>query len=581
MRPEVIRPGSHIVLRLPSGSHTVHEIKPNTIISVGKYGSFQSNFLIGRPYHYTYEILDRVDSSSQSGLRIAPPAELYADIKDEELSTPADLENQPQADANGEGGCAQYEIVDQKGEVLLRTNRNIVDDARSQTMTMAEIEMLKAEGTRSGRDLISKILDSHSALDQKTAFALAKYTLRKTKKYLRRFTVLPMDVPLLVKWMFTEKDALKTMELREETLALIGSWSNVHFTPLTLGERFGEPGSFGQGRWLMIDETGGLLVAAVAERLGILHSPYEQKTESSATKPITPVKVRTDSDVQSQPEQSQDSRPPPGIRKAKFAKSNTITLIHANSQPNLSLLRYFSFDAANPTPSHPLNRHLKTISWLQLLHPQDDNACTEPDLVSPEVLQTWKSGKRSNYHRKRRRWECTTSIVSDTQQGSFDGLMIASSMSTPTILHHLVPLLRGAAQVVVYSPSIEPLVELADCYSTQRRVAYLNNPSASEEMPTEDFPVNPTLLLAPTVQTVRCRPWQVLPGRTHPLMTWKGGAEGYVFTATRVLPAEGRIEARGINKKRKGKMEDVGREESETKREKVIKAKDESTIMDS
>ncbi|KAL8779232.1 MAG: hypothetical protein Q9213_007039 [Squamulea squamosa] len=580
MQSEVVRPNTYIVLRLPSGLHNVHEIKSNTLISVGKYGSFQSNFLIGRPFHYTYEILDQVDPSTRSGLRIVPPKELYADIRDEEISTPADLEEDAQAYSDGKEAHAQFEVVDQKGEVLLRTNRNILDDARSQTMTMEEIEILKAEGKRSGKELIAKILDSHSALDQKTAFGLAKYTLRKTKKYSRRFTVLPMDVPLLAEWIMNEKDASKTMELRGETLALIGSWSNVHYTPLPLGKDPDEPVSIGQGRWLMVDETGGLLVAAAAERLGVLHPPFEQETRPTAIHVDTPAKVQAPGDMQPLPEQMQESQAGASTKKAKFANSNTITVIHANSQPNLSLLRYFSFDAANPTPSHPLSRHLKTISWLQLLHPQDDNTCTEPQLVTQGVLETWKSGKRSNYHRKRRRWERTTSMVSEARQGNFDGLIVASFMSTPTILHHLVPLLRGAAQVVVYSPFIEPLVELADFYSTQRRVAYLNDPPASEEMPTEDFPVNPTLLLAPTIQTIRCRPWQVLPGRTHPLMTGKGGAEGYVFTATRVLPAEGGVEARGISKKRKGKVEDIGGGTSGSKREKVVEVNHEA-VMDS
>lgn len=541
-------------------------------ISVGKYGSFQSNFLIGRPYHYTYEILDQVDGSRPSALRIVPPAELYADIKDEEASKPVDLEGGKQAAINGKERPAQFEIVDQKGEVLLRTNRNIVDDARSQTMTMEEIEMLKAEGKGSGRDLIAKILDSHSALDQKTAFALAKYTLRKTKKYLRRFTVLPMDVPLLTRWMMTEKDALKTMELREETLALVGSWSNVHFMPSQLEEHPNQPGNIGQGRWLMVDETGGLLVAAAAERLGILHPPNEQENRPLATHMNRPVNVQPAGDMQLTPENSQDSQPKSNKRRFSIAKSNTITIVHANSQPNLSLLRYFSFDAANPALSHPLSHHLRTLSWLQLLHPEDDNACTEPENIAPEVVQTWKSGKRSNHYRKRRRWERTVAVVSDTRLGNFDGLVVATSLSLPPVLHHLVPLLHGAAQVVVYSPSIEPLVELADFYSTQRRVAFLNDPPAPEAMPTVDFPVNPTLLLAPTVQTISCRPWQVLPGRTHPLMTGKGGSEGYVFTATRVLPAEGGVEARGISKKRKDKLEDVDRDESESRREKVVKS---------
>jgi tRNA (adenine-N(1)-)-methyltransferase non-catalytic subunit len=73
-----------------------------------------------------------------------------------------------------------------------------------------------------------------------------------------------------------------------------------------------------------------------------------------------------------------------------------------------------------------------------------------------------------------------------------------------------------------------------------------------------EFPVNPTLLLAPMLQTARARSWQVLPGRTHPLMTSRGGAEGFLFTATRVLPVEGKVEARGrFRAGKKRKMADV------------------------
>lgn len=550
-------------------------------ISIGKHGSFETNHLIGRPFHYTYEILDAVDSDglAQSGLRIVPAAELYAEIKEDDAPAPTELEEEGTSNSKED---AQYEVVDPKGEVLLRTNRNIVDDARTQTMTMDEIELLKAEGKGSGRDLIAKILDSHSALDQKTAFALAKYTLRKTKKYLRQFTVLPMDVPLLAKWILNERDASKIMEMREETLALIGSWSNIHFTPSPLGESPESLEEVGQGRWLVVDETGGLLVAAAAEKLGVLHPNTDEDFRGSATQAENRAQTQGDGEAKSQPERPQEPQPAISKRKFTLAQSNTITLVHANSQPNLSLLRYFNFDAAIPMPSHPLSRHFRTISWLQLLHPEEDNACTEPEVVPLEVLQTWKSGKRSNYHRKRRRWERTTSIVSETQAGGFDGLIIASFMNASTILHHLVPLLRGAAQVAIYSPTIEPLVELADYYSTARRVAYLNEPPTPEAMPTEDFPVDPTLLLAPTVQTVRCRPWQILPGRTHPLMTGRGGAEGYVFHATRVLPAEGGVQARGISKKRKTGLGDGVREVVERKsseQETLVNVRDDSVIQ--
>ncbi|KAL8685998.1 MAG: hypothetical protein Q9218_007417, partial [Villophora microphyllina] len=129
MQPSTVRSNSYVGLRLPSGSLTIHEIKPNTTISLGKYGSFQANFLIGRPFHYTYEILDQIDDKTRSGLRIVSPSELYAGITDEEAPTPADLEEEEVQTANGKE-CAQFELVDQKGKVLLRTNRNIVDDAR-------------------------------------------------------------------------------------------------------------------------------------------------------------------------------------------------------------------------------------------------------------------------------------------------------------------------------------------------------------------------------------------------------------------------------------------------------------------
>lgn len=57
--------------------------------------------------------------------------------------------------------------------------------------------------------------------------------------------------------------------------------------------------------------------------------------------------------------------------------------------------------------------------------------------------------------------------------------------------------------------------------------------------------LDPTILLAPTIHSITVRKYQVLPGRTHPVMTSRGGAEGYVFVATRVVPVEGKVEAMG------------------------------------
>jgi tRNA (adenine-N(1)-)-methyltransferase non-catalytic subunit len=467
-----------------------------------------------------------------------PAAELQADALIDQSETPALREDGGTPNTTSEG-------AEEEGLVDPRTNKHIIDDPAVQKLTMDEIEALKQDEAGTSKDLIAKILQSHSTLDQKTAFSLAKYTLRKHRKYLKRFCVLPLDVVTLTDWMMNERDFAKVMEIRNEVLGLIGCWANVHSAGVA---NIAPALNSGSGRYLVVDETGGLVIAALAERIGILHPPADAEFSPGEAHQLVP-EPSAESDA------AKPRRPHPE-ELAMSATSNTITLIHANSQPNLALLRYFGFDASTPSPTHPLYAHLKTLSWLQLLDPTSDPVYAEPETIPPEVLSGWKSGKRSAYYRKRRRWERTKSVIGSTRSGEFNGLIVASFANPVSILHHAVPLLAGGAQVVVYAPHIEPLVELADCYSTARRTAFINAPEESRHVPSEDFSVDPTLLLAPMVQTARVRRWQVLPGRTHPLMIGRGGAEGYVFAATKVLPVEGKVEARGkVGKRRKVEAE--------------------------
>lgn len=408
----------------------------------------------------------------------------------------------------------------------MRTNRETIDDSARQTLTMAEIETLKKEGTNAGQDIIAKLMASHLALDQKTKFSLAKYKLLKTRKYSKRFTILPLDVRTLGDWMINEKDAARIMEIREELLSLTISWSNVHFS-----ETLPSAPELGGGRWLVVDETGGLLVAALAERMGILHPDEEDLSPSH--------------------DQDRNADKP-------LITSNTLTVIHANAQPNLSILSYWHYSptATNTSPNHPLSTNLHSLSWLQLLSPEKDATYSStPEPLSPTTLASLKSAKRGNYYRKLRRYTRCRAIVDSIKAGGFDGLIVASHMDPTSILRHTTPLLRGGATITIYSPTIEPLTSLADNYSMSRRTAFIQLPPSSyTSLPDaqkpfwegdEDFPLNPTMLLNVTVQTARVKEWQVLPGRTHPLMTGKGGAEGYLFTAVKVIPASGKVEARG------------------------------------
>ncbi|KAF2181734.1 Gcd10p-domain-containing protein [Zopfia rhizophila CBS 207.26] len=630
-----IRPNTYIALRLPSGTFKVIEITPNLNINLGKYGSFPAKLLLGRPYYLTFEILDKDDGKDQTELRVVPAAELHAEALGSDHATPAESR-----DESADGGV-EFDIVGEDGEVIMRSNRLTIDDPSRQMLSMEEIKELKKAGTGSGKDIIAKIMASHMAIDEKTSFSLAKYTLRKARKYLRRFTVLALDVGMLTEYII-EKESYKIMELREETLGLISSWANIHYGAssrvMTAEDGVSQ---IGGGRWLVVDDTGGLVVAALAEKMGILYPNREYEEEASEkeqesvqqTAPVnvqkTPHEKPNDAEELSEQTPIQNSQneektvaqqqngtdipmpdadtiersptpvfepttsaaptltplnPTPRPRKPPrphipqmSSPTNTLTIVHTNNQPNLSLLKYFNFDHGNPLPSHPLYKHLKSLSWLQLLYPHEDPSYVEPEVLSDEVLAGMKSSKRGNYYKKRRRWEKTARVVDETRRGGFDGLVVASSMEPTTILRDLVPLVRGGGRVVVYSPNVEPLAELCDYYSKERRGAYVtrrhdaqqNGSKITKEVREEevngaghlededemdpDFPVNPTLLMAPSLQTARARHWQVLPGRTHPLMTSRGGAEGYLFTATRVLPVEGKVEARGNfrGKKRK------------------------------
>jgi tRNA (adenine-N(1)-)-methyltransferase non-catalytic subunit len=246
-----------------------------------------------------------------------------------------------------------------------------------------------------------------------------------------------------------------------------------------------------------------------------------------------------------------------------FSQTNTITVVHGASQPNLAFLNYWNFDATSPNhPPHPLLNHLLTLSWLQLVKPELDTSYSTPPLkATPEVLSSWKPTRRGNFHRKRRRYARTRFIVDSARAGGFSGLVCASTMDPVSILKHTLPLIDGGAPIAIYSPTLEPLATLADLFSVSRRTAWTSGsvPEIADKTPdelerwegSEDFPLNPMLLLGTSIQTSRARRWQVLPGRTHPLMTERGGTDGYIFTAWKARPADGRIAARGRFKRRK------------------------------
>jgi len=508
--------------------------------------------LIGRPYYFTYEVLERDDGEGKSRLRIVSTAELSRENLDDSERTPPESRDETLPAENG----YQFDVPE-PDDFVMRNNRLTLDDTSKQTLSMEEIEELKKMDTGSGKELIAKIVAAHSGIDEKTAFSFAKYIKRKHQKYLKRFTVLPLDVTMLTNIML-EKEPSRTMEMRVESLGLITSWANVRHGTETDPDSDGH--RVGGGRWLVVDDTGGLLIAAMAEKMAILYPTSSEQDGQNHDRIHDGEQqpVQNGDDGETKNVQKAENQHPKQHIVAQSATYNTLTVIHPNTQPNLSLLRYFDYSVEDPDDKHPLYTHLKTLTWLQFLDPEADALYHEPAIIPDSELSKMKSGKKGNYYKKRRRWQRIKSVVEETRAGGFDGCVLASYMKAPGVLKHLVPLVRGGGQIVVYSPTVEPLTELVDLYSRERKSAFVRmmhqqhgKEATDDGFDEDDFPLNPTLLLNPMLQTTRAKHWQVLPGRTHPVMTSRGGAEGYVFSATRVNPASGKVEARGKFRKKR------------------------------
>lgn len=543
-------------------------------------------------------------------------AEVFADEATPRCSTPAvGAGDAVISTIDGE----EFSLVDDRGNVVARSNRETIDESARQKLTQEEIEELKRDGSNAGKDVIAKLLLSHTALDQKTSFSLAKYKLLKTKKYIRRFQVQPIDVASFAQWQLEERDANKIMDMRAEMIGLVGCWGNVRYggedvlleDPNATTDQGEDAGlavrqDLLKGRWLVVDDTCGLLVAAMAERMGVLYpeddnGPIEETTgngngcavdrpsgrteavrEAKASGKIPGVTAKEDGDtamadaevIAERPKTDGEPRqrkPRPSDFAIPYSQTNTITVLHGASQPNLSLLNYWDFDITSPNhPPHPLLNHLLTLTWLQLLKPElDTSYSTPPPTASAETVASWKPSRRGNFHRKRRRFARVRHIVNATRAGNFSGLVCASTMDPISILRYTLPLLAGGAPIAIYSPTVEPLAALADCFSVPRRTAWLSGgipeiaDLSAEELErwpgNEHFPLNPTLVQGTSIQTSRARRWQVLPGRTHPLMTERGGPDGFVFIGWRAKPAEGKVAAKGKFKRRK-----VGSEAAET-----------------
>ncbi|KAK7203420.1 Gcd10p family-domain-containing protein [Myxozyma melibiosi] len=203
-----------------------------------------------------------------------------------------------------------------------------------------------------------------------------------------------------------------------------------------------------------------------------------------------------------------------GAMLERMDGEGTILFIHENEHPNFEIIKYMNF------PEEMTNRMLKVLNLLQLYHPEEEEPVKR---LSDEILAGMKSSRRGQYYRRVAREAELTTLFDQIKNGFYDGLVLATSLETQSLLEKLIPAVAGSRQLVIYNTAKEPLVDTAHDLMADLRV------------------------LAPTILETRVRKYQVFPGRTHPLMTSRSGG-GYVLWGTRVIPSN---DVRAGGKKRK------------------------------
>ncbi|RHZ59921.1 hypothetical protein Glove_360g58 [Diversispora epigaea] len=329
-----IHDNQYVLILLPSGNIKVVKLQKDKKISLGKFGVFHTNDIIGKPFGHSYEIHDR------------DKIKIIRNVAFREVD---------ETDAN---------------------NKETIDDPSKQKLSYEDIEQLKKDGLE-GQDIIKKVVESHSTFNKKTEYSKAKYIKRKEAKFSRVFT--PVRPTLYSVWeYFHTKNPSKIREMRIDSLSQMLTLANVR----------------AYSKMLVIDDTQGLLISGVLERLG---------------------------------------------------GYGVVIGIHDGENHNFDIMRYMNF-------SKKIYNSLRILSWQQVFKEESQapfNYQNESKLSEKEL---------KFYHRKKANYERIDSTRELLFKGGFDGLLIASQYQPESILETFIPYLRGSRPIVIYHINKEVLM---------------------------------------------------------------------------------------------------------------------------
>lgn len=371
----IISPNQHALVRLPSEGMKIVELTPGGVISLGKFGSFEVNGVLGYAFGQTFEILENLKVKPIKSMTVVEDKSVD-EVDNEELTK---------------------DELTQMFSNSSENNQNIINiGSKIQKLTSDDVDKLKQSGASSdiGQRIIEQMIAGHNGFDKKTIFSQQKYLKRKQQKFLRRFTVEYLGSSQLLQY-YIEKDPQRVLDMSEESLGLLLNFANVR------------PG----GRYLLIDETGGVVLYAMMERMN---------------------------------------------------GQGLIVSAHDNEHPNHIALRYSDY------PDDLQSQMVKSINWLQFLEPENERV--EFESLSEDAIAELKTTKRAQYYRREQRAKDTNSVIDMVLNGNFDGLISVSALHMPTLLPEILPTIGGSRPIVIYSQFKESLLDTQHSLSTDKRV---------------------------------------------------------------------------------------------------------------
>ncbi|KAG8851242.1 tRNA (adenine(58)-N(1))-methyltransferase non-catalytic subunit trm6 [Tulasnella sp. 330] len=174
-----------------------------------------------------------------------------------------------------------------------------------------------------------------------------------------------------------------------------------------------------------------------------------------------------------------------------------LTITDADSPPT-----YFVADNLNLDPRE-MDR---TVSWLSWAEVEEDYV---PVAEMEADRAMWNDRQKRKREDRQAKLDQLRARREELWAGEWDGLLVATEYDPFSVVEKLVPYLAGSANIVVHSPYLQVL---ADAHQKMR--------------PAPQY-------LGASITEAWLRQYQVLPGRTHPMMSMSGSG-GYLLTATKV-----------------------------------------------